>query len=149
MSAWWADDVATYLVAQGCGTAVGTDVFVGRLPDTSPDTATDNILAIFERPGHGPLVTMTGSGSTLAPEDKTDRPRMQIRVRDTAYDAGRTKIWNAYKALQGKANTTLVTGGVSFKLITAVQEPTHLGLDEVQRHEWSQSFDVWIESTVR
>lgn len=149
MSTWWSDDVATFLVAQGCGTAVGTDVFVGRLPDTTPDGASDNILAIFERPGHGPLVTMTGSGSVTAAEDKTDRPRMQIRVRDVAYDAGRTKIWNAYKALQGTANSTLVTGGVLFKLIVAVQEPTHLGLDEVQRHEWSQNFDLTVESTVR
>lgn len=146
MSGWWADDVATYLATQISGGVVGTNIFVGRLPDTAPDGSTDNILAIFERPGHGPLITMTGSS---APEDKTDRPRMQIRVRDMDYDAGRAKIWAAYKALQGKANTTLVSGGVEFQLINAVQEPTHLGLDEVQRHEWTQTFDVVVTSTVR
>lgn len=142
--AYFADDIATYLAANGCGTisGVNANIFVGRLPDTPA-----NCLAIYERPGGPPLITMTGIGAaSVAPaEDKTSNPRVQIRVRDTLYDVGRTKIYLAFSLLQGKTQTVLGTGTVTFKLIDAVQSPTHLGLDELQRHEWSVNFACMIE----
>jgi hypothetical protein len=138
---YFADDIANYLATNGCGT-INTSVTVGRLPD-SPD----NVLAVFERPGRPPFLTMTGAS---APEDKTSNPRVQIRVRDTAYDAGRTKIYLAFSLLQGKTNVTLVgTPAVTFRLITAVQSPTHLGLDEEQRHEWTLNMDLQIDDDNR
>jgi hypothetical protein len=85
---------------------------------------------------------MTGNS---APEEKTGQPGIQIRVRDLAYDAGRAKAWAVYALLEGKTNTTLVGGGVAVNLIVASQEPTHLGMDEVQRHEWSQNFIASIQ----
>lgn len=143
--AYWADDVAAYLITQGVGTALGTDMFVGRLPDPNPDV-TDNITAVFERPGAPPLGTLTGTG---IPDDKTSRPRMTIRVRHDTYDGGRTLIYKAFAALHGQANKTLGSGTVLFKLIDAVQSPTHIGLDEVQRHEWVLNLDLIIEDTNR
>lgn len=148
--AYWADDVAAYLITQGVGTALGTDVFVGRLPDPNPDN-TDNIVGVFERPGAPPLMTLTGMGaaSVAPPEEKTSRPRMTVRVRHDTYDGGRTMIYNAFKALHGKTNTVLGAGTVTFNLISAVQSPTHIGLDEVQRHEWVVNFDCSIQDNNR
>lgn len=133
-----ADDIADYLATQNCGT-VATDIYTGRLPDT-PDAC----LAVIERPGAPPLMTLTGG--TLA-ELKIDRPMIQIRIRATSYNTGQVLAHKVFKALQGLTEVTL--GGSLIHLMEAVQSPAHIGLDEKQRDEWSQNFALHYENPNR
>lgn len=133
-----ADDIADYLATQGCGT-VSSDIFTGRLPDTP-----DDCLAVIERPGAPPLMTLTGG--SLA-ELKIDRPMIMIRIRSADYSSGRTLAHLAFKALHGLTEVTL--GGSLIHLMEALQSPAHLGIDEKQRDEWSQNFALHFENQNR
>lgn len=140
MSHWIADDIADYLAAHGIG-VVGDDIFIDRIP-----AEPDDVVAVFERPGGPPLMTLTGGGVS---ETKADQPMIQIRVRAVKYTDGKTTAEAIFALLQGVTETVLVVGGGIFHLISAVQSPAHLGIDENQRHEWSQNFSCLWENPNR
>ena len=144
MANYFADNVAGLLAAALAGTPEIAEVFVGRIPDTP-----DDCVAVIERPGIEPLVTMTGQGTAAAApeEEKSDRPRLQIRVRAVKYVTARSLAHVVFRTLHGLAETTV--GDTPVHLILAVQSPHHLGLDEKQRHEFSQNFDCRIEDLHR
>ena len=117
--------------------------FVGILPD-SPDQC----VAIFERPGQAPILTMTGQSQA---ESLLDQPAVQIRVRTAPADyvAGNTLMQGVYKVFQGFVESALNVGGLYFHLITALGSPLYLGQDVRQRHEWSQTFRTIYDDTQR
>lgn len=144
MANYFADDLVGYISSLLAGTPALAPVFVGRIPDQP-----DDCVAVIERPGLAPLMTMTGKGvAPVAPaEEKSDRPMIQIRVRSTSYITGRSIAYTIFRGLHGIAETTI--GDTPVHLLEALQSPHHLGLDEKQRHEWSQNFAAHIEDLHR
>lgn len=116
------DEIAQRLVAQGVGT-IGSTIFLGSKANIPT--------------GDGPYITLTETGGTAPtrvhnyPQAQTQRPTAQVAVRAKSYLVARTKAKEAYLALDGVYHTTLL--GVLYHSITARQEPTDLGLDDVGR----------------
>lgn len=142
MSHGIADDVAAYIDAHIADLTLATNLFSGRYPDKPDDCVT-----VFARPGAPPLTTLTGHGAL--PEMKTDQPMIQIRVRTMTYGPGQAWADAIFGLLQGITETVLDSGGGVVHLIDAMQSPAHLGIDEKQRHEWSQNFHVLWENPNR
>ena len=116
------DEIAARLVAQGVGT-VGSNIFLGSKA----------VIPV----GAGPYLTLTETGGSAptrvhneAPAH-TQRPTAQIAVRAQSYLTARTMAKAAYLALDGVFNTTI--SSVFYQSITARQEPTDIGLDELKR----------------
>ena len=116
------DEIAARLVAQGVG-VIGSTIFLGSKA-TIP-------------PGNGPYISLTETGGSAPTRIQnknsanTQRPTAQILVRAMSYLTARTKSKEAYLALDGVFNTSLA--GVLYHSITARQEPTDIGLDDVGR----------------
>jgi hypothetical protein len=108
-------DIATYLIAQGQATAVGTDVFL----DTRPDTP-DNAVCVFE---------YAGEPSTI--QDDLSR-RVQILVRNKSYATGRAKAWDIHAALDKPEARTLTMNGRR-AWVRALQPPFKLETDDKGR----------------
>lgn len=143
MSMSLGDEICTYLQAQGIGlnfNGPGTiNLFSTLLPD-QPDLA----VAVIERGGIPPLMTLTGLGGF---ESRFEQPVVQIRFRAgmQGYTAGNTLVQSVFKALQGLTEIVLnpPTGSL-FHLIRAQQSPVYLGRDDRERHDWSQNwFIMW------
>lgn len=77
-------EISAYLATQDIGT-VGTDIFLGLLPDQP-----DNCIALFEYAGSPPDLHWNG-----------EYPGLQVRVRGTSYAAARAKIGDVMGALHG------------------------------------------------
>ena len=112
------DEIKDRLVAQGVG-VYGSSIISGS-KGTVPD-------------GDGPYISLTETGGTQplrvhnTAGAHVQRPSAQIAVRAKGYDVARAKAKAAYLALDGVFNT--VISGVFYQSITAVQEPTDIGLD--------------------
>lgn len=132
-----AEDVAVYLDANVAGLTLGTNLFIGRMPD-APDAA----VAVGEPPGSPPTMHM---GNNPVP---IEQPQIQIRVRaasaDTSYSAARTTIRACYNALKTASGTI---NGTRYLGFGPRQDPFPLGADDWEREEWSVNFDVWRESS--
>ena len=148
-------EIATYLQNSSLGLTMGSNLFVGQLPDTP-----DECVAVGERPGQAPVMWLTGgvapTGATgvtgpASPvnESKLDRPTVQVRVRCPTYVTGNTLTQGIFGKLQGVTETTITSGGQLFHLIAALGSPAYIGVDVQQRHEWSQSYSVWFENGLR
>lgn len=135
-------EVATYLQAQGLSLTMGTNLFVGQMPD-SPD----QLAAISTRPGMGAVRYLTGGVQSA--ESKLDQPALVIRVRASTYVAGETLIQAIYGKLQGICETTITSGGQLIHLIRSLNSPSYVGVDVQQRHQWTQSFMVQYENGQR
>jgi len=116
------DEIAAKLAAAGVGT-VGGNIFLGSRA-VVPD-------------GDGPYITLleTGGSSPTRIQNQTaantQRPTAQIVVRAKSYATARSKSKEAYLALDGLFNTIL--SGTYYQSVTARQEPTDIGLDDLQR----------------
>lgn len=113
-------DIAEYLQTQAIGT-VGTNIFVGYLPDT-PTTA----IAIYDTAGRPSQI------------HEIDRPNFQVVVRDTSYLNAATKIQSIQALLQNLTNTTI--NGQFYADISNLQAPFSIGRDEEKRVEFRQNY---------
>ena len=86
-------EIGAYLATKSVG-AVGTDIFLGLMPDQP-----DNCIALFEYAGSPPDLHWNG-----------EYPGLQVRVRNTSYAAARTKIGEIMAALHGLYEQTLSDG---------------------------------------
>jgi len=118
------DDIALYLETQGVGTC-GTDIFAGTMPSQP-----NNCIVLYEYAGYPRYLVWNG-----------ERPGLQVRVRNTSYSAGRTKIEEVVQTLHGVCEYT-APSGVRYLLIRAEQSPESLGQDDNGRFEWVVNFDV-------
>lgn len=116
------DDIAQRLVDANVG-IVGSSIFLGA-------------KAVIPA-GEGPYLSLTETGGGAprrihnVPGAHVQRPTAQIVARAKSYAVARSKIKEAYDALDGTFNTVL---GTTFYLsITARQEPTDIGLDDPGR----------------
>ena len=130
-----ADEITRYLHAQIPALVTGTNLFIGRIPD-NPE-ATDAAVGVTETGGAAPLLTQIGQSQA---DIKVDRPSFQVRVRDPTYTSGYATAYSIFSKLQSVVEQTIVTGGSTYHSIWALQSPTYVGRDDVQRHEWVQNF---------
>lgn len=119
-------DIANRLQADGNG-IVGTTVFVGRMPD-SPDDCT----AVYEYTGQSPLFTHDD------PLPHIERPRFQVKVRNTSYASGRAAIEEIYKDLTLR-NVALTSA--TYLWIKPLQQPFYLRRDDGERVEFVVNFE--------
>lgn len=123
------DDIGTFLQTQNVGT-LGTSLFIGLLPDT-PDTC----VAVFEYGGEEGIYTMGATKSV-----RMERPKLQVLVRAAAYSTARTKVQDAYAALDTIAEQDL--SGKRYHRVAAMAPPIYLGRDESNRPRFSCNFRV-------
>lgn len=123
------ENLATYLEDQGIGTKA-SDIFIGRMPEV------DNCIMIDQTGGVEP--------DRYIPIKK---PTVQIMVRNTDYTNGLDKIKEIYDLLhQKRDDLVLESGGVDVMLVDAMQEPTHIGEDDNERHIFTCNFVFRLRS---
>lgn len=122
------DEIAQFLVDAGLG-ARGTDIWSGFFP-----AEPDNVI-VLEEYGGLPAEYVQEEPGVLV-----EHPRLQLRVRDMAYDTGRTRIEQCYRALGTVHNETL--SGTFYIRIVPVQAPFRLDRDANNRHHLGCNFQV-------
>ena len=124
------DEIGSYLASGGVGT-LGTDLFLGQLPD-SPDAA----VVVFETGGMGSVHTMsTGPGNAIA-----ERPRVQVVARAATYSAARTKAHDVFLLLDGLRARTL--GSTRYLWGQGVQSPFLLERDQANRTKIACNYEL-------
>lgn len=123
------EQVAKYLQDTLSLGTLGTDIFIGYLPD-SPDSA----IAVMDTGGLEPDVHIP-----------TKKPTFQVFIRDVNYDDGKAVLDAVRSGLHNKfpGNSTtglLVAGGTSIMNMFAMAEGGHIGRDEVGRDLFSINF---------
>lgn len=104
-------DVAAYLADSGYG-ALGTDIFLGYIPDTQ------NAIIITETGGFGPYLGM-GDDTIII------RPTFQIIVRNESYITGAERISDIRTRLATITNTAI--NGNSYLYIRSSSGIAHIG----------------------
>jgi hypothetical protein len=122
-------DIATYLDAQQASLTLGTNLFLGRMPD-SPDTC----VVLYEYGGSAPDNTM-GSGLPVL-----QNPSVQIAVRAVLYASAESLINLCWATLEGIVNMSL--SGTRYNRVTAIQSPFVLERDSQDRVIFVQNFNV-------
>lgn len=120
-------EIGAYLATKNVG-AVGTDIFLGLMPDQP-----DNCIALFEYAGSPPDLHWNG-----------EYPGLQVRVRNKGYAAARTKIGEVMDKLHGLHEQTL--SGTRYLLVKARGSPEVLKRDANNRVELFVNFEIIKES---
>jgi hypothetical protein len=123
------EDVATYLDSNSTRWAVGTSLFMNRMP-TEPNRA----ACVVETPGQPPARAFQGGVSW-------EQARIQLTCRSTSSATARADIQAGWDLLEAVANQTLTSN--VFLRISAVQSPFLLARDEQGRPVFGANFDVW------
>lgn len=124
------EDIGTYLGAQVGSLTLGTNLFLGRLPD-EPDTC----VALYETGGAEPLPVM---GSDAVPP--IEQPRVQVLTRASSYSSARSLADLIFRALEQILNENL--SGTRYHRCAAVQSPFALERDSHDRVILAQNFQV-------
>jgi len=124
------NDIASLLATKSVGT-VGTDMFIGHMPDTP-----SNCIALMQNSGSAPEL----AGSIVG---QIERPRLVIRVRNSTYLNGQNKARDVLKALHTEGEITL--NGHRYLYIRAVGSVNQLGRDHELRSLFSLDFVVTKE----
>ena len=116
-------DLAEHIEDAGHAT-VGTDMFVGFMPD-SPDNCI--------------VLTLTGG---MAPEITVDLeyPGVQVRLRNASHGTGKALINTIYSLLHQITNTTIE--GRMYHSVLATQGPSYLGKDQKDRAVFVCNFAI-------
>ena len=122
-------DIATYLDAQLASVTLGTNLFVGRMPD-SPDTC----VVLYEYGGGVPDNTMGGGLPVL------ENPSIQVAVRAASYATAESLIQSIWLTLETVIDETLTA--TRYNRIGAIQSPFPLDRDSADRVVFVQNFDV-------
>lgn len=114
-------DIGEYLQTLGRAT-VGTDLFIGFLPDTP-----DDCIVVRATQGLPPNVIVD-----------LEQPGFQIMLRNTDHDTGWAAADTIRTDLHQLTHTTV--NGIVYKRIDAVGSVTYIGRDEKERTLWSINF---------
>ena len=125
-------ELGTYLIAQGIGTVMGTDVFAGKLPPT-PDV----VVCLFEYASLPAEPAVGVDGTTV----RYEYPRVQVVTRGVRddYSGSNATAKKVRKALMKIQNQNLTApGGISTYWIAAIPEsgPFFLRRDNNDRVEF-------------
>lgn len=125
------DDLGAFLATAGVGT-VGTNIFLGRLPDDP-----DKCLALFESPVQGgPQDTF---GRDTAPV--YELPGLQVQSRAATYTEARSFIQSAWNELVKIGNETLTA--TYYLRCEPLESPVPLDRDDAERMKFKADFRVW------
>jgi hypothetical protein len=124
------DDLGTYLATEVASLTLGTNLFLGRLPD-DPDTC----VAVYEYSGDDPVNVMGGPG--LPP---VEQPRVQVAVRAAGYATAHTLAVECWTALEQVLNETLTS--TRYHRVAAIQSPFPMRRDDQDRVVFAQNYRV-------
>lgn len=122
-------DLANFLDTAQASLTLGTNLFIGRLPD-SPDTC----VVLYEYGGSAPDSLM-GTGLPAI-----QNPAVQVVVRSASYAAAETLATTCWTTLEGIVNQTLTA--TLYYRVSAIQSPFPLERDSQDRIVFVQNFDV-------
>lgn len=122
-------DIATYIDTELASLTLGTNLFIGRMPDTP-----DNCVTLYEYGGSVPDNTMGTSAPSL------ENPSIQVAVRSTTYAGAVTTIRSIWDKLEAVVDEDL--SGTRYNRISANQSPFPLDRDTSDRILFVQNFDV-------
>jgi hypothetical protein len=125
-------EVGAHLETDAVAT-VGTDLFLGRLPD-SPD----DCLAVIITPGLAGVDTFTGDGILV------EQPGLQILARGANYSTAETLARSAFDSLVAITNEA-VDGTQWLRCAPVQSEPFSIGRDDRDRAILSCNFEVMKE----
>ncbi len=108
-------DIKDMLVGANIGLTFGTNLFISREP-SSPA----NCVTIYDTPG-------MADGLTFNREEIYEYPAIQVRVRNTSYQAGWGIINDIRRALHGRAETVNDT---YYAIIKVHTPPAMVGYDD-------------------
>jgi len=114
------EEIGQFIEDEGLASQA-TDLFIGDMPQTAPDTAT----AVVETAGLTPLFAHDINGVNL------EQPSFQIYNRAVAYSVARALAQSIFVALNKLVNTTL--SGTIYPRVVAIQSPFSLGRDDNHR----------------
>jgi hypothetical protein len=126
------EDIGTYLAADVGSLTLGTNLFLGRMPDT-PDTC----VAVYEYGGEVPVATMNGGAVPLV-----EQPRIQVVTRALGYSSARTLATSIWASLEVLVNYDSLTSGLRYHRVGALQSPFALERDTADRILIAQNFRV-------
>jgi hypothetical protein len=124
------EDVGTLIDSSSATLTLGTNLFLGRLPD-SPDTC----VAVYQYGGEAPFGVM--GGDSMPP---VEQPRIQVVVRAAGYSTAETLSRTVWGYLETVLNETL--SGTSYLRISAIQSPFPTERDIQERILFAQNFRV-------
>lgn len=124
------NDLGSYLDTQLASLTLGTNLFLGRLPDNP-----DSCVALIEYAGQEPLNVM---GSDAMPP--VEQPRVQVLSRAANYADAQTLAASVWSALEAVLNETLTS--TRYFRVAAVQSLYPLERDSHNRVVFVQNFQV-------
>lgn len=128
------EDIAAVIDSNSVTFTLGTNLFIGRLPD-SPDLC----CAIFQYGGEEPLNMM--GGDAMPP---IEQPRIQVLVRATGYASAQSTITTIWGYLEAILNENLT--GDRYLRVSAVQSPFPMDRDAQDRVIFAQNYRVLKET---
>jgi hypothetical protein len=124
-------DIATLIAeAELSWSAVGTDVFIGNLPDTPDDCCK--------------VSPTTGRPPTLTTE--MEIPGIQVIIRDTVFADAYKGANNLYKYMHQKCLPEITGTTRNIYFIEVTGAPIYLGQDQKQRHLFSINALIYTET---
>lgn len=121
-------DIAEILVAKIPGLQLGQNVFISQEP-----TAPDNTITVFDTPG-------AGSERTIDKLSTYQFVSVQVRVRNTSYEAGMQLVQKIVSALHLLSNT--VINGEFYTCILHTSGPSILEYDFNRRCKIVTNFEI-------
>lgn len=127
------EDLGARVDAAAIGVTVGTNLFLGVLPDTTVDVG-----SLIEYDGLTPLHRHTETSASM-----TEMPRVQLMWRSDDYNTGMDIIRAVWLALEA---TNITIDGTFYQRIQADSNPFHMGRDENDRWLFAANFTVTKEA---
>lgn len=120
------DEIAQYLITNGAGTALGTDVFEGYLPP-DPDVA----YTILDTSGRTPSIYVP-----------LKNPTFQVLIRDVVYNSGKDTLNSIFSLLHNFYMNSFIVNGIFVLRCNAVSQGGHIGQDPKGRDLFSINFET-------
>jgi len=124
-------EIGTYLVGEMPSLALGTNLFLGLMPE-SPDVC----VAMYESASSPPVFMLGGDGSATL-----ESPRLQVHVRHTAYATGKSLAQDIWTALSKVENVSL--SGVLYLRLHAIDSPVFFTRDTNTRLMFTMNFETY------
>ena len=106
------DEVGTYIGTNVSGLTLGTNLFLGMMPDTPAICA-----AIYNTTSDAPYFTMNGSTT----EPSLENPRVMLYLRHSSYSTGEALMYTTWKKMTEVSDDTL--SSVNYLRLQALGSP--------------------------
>ena len=125
------DEVGTYIGTNVSGLTLGTNLFLGMMPDTPAICA-----AIYNTTSDAPYFTMNGSTT----EPSLENPRVMLYLRHSSYSTGEALMYTTWKKMTEVSDDTL--SSVNYLRLQALGSPEFLERDEIFNVIFSANFQA-------